>query len=69
MRVPPVLNERMGLLTGYERTLLALVPAIEMTADREDAPVEELAQDWERERNALERLAQEPGVVHDQHRG
>jgi hypothetical protein len=45
----------MGMLTGYERTFLTLVPAIEVTADREDAPVEELAEDWERERNAMQR--------------
>jgi hypothetical protein len=45
----------MGMLTGYERTLLTLVPAIEVTTDREDAPVEELALDWDRERQALQR--------------
>ena len=44
-RIRMSLNERMGMLTGYERTFLTLVPAIKVTTDREDAPVEELAQD------------------------
>jgi hypothetical protein len=49
------LNERVGMLSGYERTLLSLVPVIEATDDREEASAEELAQDSERERHVLQR--------------
>ena len=46
------------MMTGCETPFLALAPAVEATTDREDVRVfcvEEMAQVWEREAQALSR--------------